>query len=382
MSFLGESAIYMVNQTLVYHMRYTLEQSSAVIGLAAALYTSVCFISCLTLSGKVTVFSNWKLVSFSMLLIACSAAGIAFSASVAPVFVFLIFHGLGISLFWGPLEGWIADGIGGKKLNRSLGAFNICWCLGIGAAPYITSFLIQKSMRTSFLFGAFLAALIVIGAPVLSALERRLKWHAVSDEPEETIPAAERDDTGRLRVVSFLSGSTAYTILSVLQNIFPLYAVEQLSLNERQAGELLLGRGVISCLFFIVYSRTSRWQFRPALIKTVILILALACLLPAVFPGLAPILLFFFVFGMLYSLCYDFSIFHAQAGDSGKSKMMMRHEGFANFGSVAGAAAGGLLYDHMGFKALLAFVAVFAVLLLVAFELGTRRKKVPATQKR
>lgn len=369
LSFLGETAIYIVNLTLVYHMRYTMAQPSFMIGLAAGLYTIVCFLSCLTLSKYVfAIFKPWTLVTISTLLLALASAGVAASRSVGMLFFFLIIHGFAISLYWGPLEAWSATGIDGARLNRTLGIFNICWVLGIGCAPYITSFLIQDSMTSSFLTASGLAVLIAISCPVLNHLEKKTNWKAASEGREEVITTKGKG-SAYLRVFSYLAIFISYMILSVTNNIFPLFSVEQLSLTEKQAGEILLLRGVVSSLFFIVYSRTSFWQFKPWIVKAVILLLAFASALPAVFSGLFPVFLFLLLFGVFFPLCYDFSIFNGAAGREDKGKRMMRHEGFANFGSVAGAIVGGLVYDSLGFAVLLLSVALITVTILIIFQL-------------
>ena len=86
--------------------------------------------------------------------------------------------------------------------------------------------------------------------------------------------------------------------------------------------------------------------------------------------------IFFVLFGIVFALCYSFSIFHAAAGALDRGRRMVIHECVLTVGQVVGASFGGVIYQSMGYSDVLLFLAATAALLLavqVAVHVFRRR---------
>ena len=263
-------------------------------------------------------------------------------------------------------------------LNRLTSAFNFSWSFGTGISPYIASFLVTVSPAFALVFGAglfaFIAAFVALGT--LSCP------HIRAIRPErEYIQDLERNDgavdhSTPLRYDSWIAVFVVYSALSVVLNIFPMYAGEVAGMGETTSGFLLLLRGLATCAAFMTLGRMRFWQFKAWMIY---LAQGMFVVLALVFHSASTPLstgVFFILFGIVFALCYSFSIFHAAAGALDRGRRMVIHECVLTVGQVVGASFGGVIYQSMGYSDVLLFLAATATLLLavqVAVHVFRRR---------
>ena len=374
-SFLGQCAISMVNLALVYYLRYTLNAPARMIAFAASIYTSVYLVACLTLSKVYQHFAPRKMVALSMVGMALSVVLITLTQSTLLIFFYLILYGLSMSMLWPQMEAWITRGSEGKELNKLTSSFNFSWSFGTGISPYIASLLVINSPSYGLLGGAIIFIFIFILICFIS-LNRDIR--AVKPESEVIAHTdISEDQSTPLRYDSYISVFLVYSALSVVLNIFPLYTKEVLSLSENTNGLLLLLRGVATCFAFIYFGKTSWWQFKFKYIVGAEVIFILILLIFANQTAVIALASFMVLFGLIFSLCYNFSIFHAASGAIDKGKRMMIHECVLTIGQVIGVSIAGGIYEKLGWTNVLytiAIIGIVFVLCQVGFNVFTKKK--------
>lgn len=378
-SFMGQLTISMVNLALVYYLRYTLSASATAVGFAASTYTLVYLVCCLAFGHIYQRFRPVCVVCTSVLGMAVSVALITLCTSVASVFVFLVLYGFFMSMLWPQVESWITRGAEGARLNKLTGAFNFSWSFGTGISPYLTSLLVVVS--PSFALSAA-ALLFVLMAVLIIASVKAAKGMNVCAEKEHmtTVKVQEggEDHSTPLRFDSWIAVFVVYSALSVVLNIFPMYAGEVAGMSSAVSGFLLLLRGLATCAAFMSLGRMRFWQFKAWMIylcEALFIILALSFHNVS---GTAGTAVFFILFGLIFAQCYSFSIFHSAAGALNRGRRMVIHECVLTAGQIIGASFGGSVYQRLGYSNVLLFLAAVAAVMLVcqlAVHCIVRKKK-------
>ncbi len=376
-SFLGQCGISMVNLALVYHLRYTIGADAGTIGLAASTYTSVYLISCLLFSRFYQRFAPRSMVTLSVLGMSVPVVVIALTRSLPLIFVCLVLYGAAMSMLWPQMEAWITRGSEGRELNILTSSFNFSWSFGTGISPYVASLLVVYTPSLGLAGGVVIFIVIALMITLLS-MNREIRAIKPEAEHIKEVSSTEEDHSTPLRFDSYAAVFLVYSALSVVLNIFPLYTKEVLHMSESVNGILLLLRGFSTCFAFIYFGSTSWWQFR---LKYIIGAEAAFVVLLLAFAGQTSpwaLALFMILFGALFSLCYNFSIFHAASGAVDRGKRMMIHECVLTLGQVIGVSIGGGIYDRLGFRNVLLTLAVAGVVMIVlqiAIHTAGKRKR-------
>lgn len=153
------------------------------------------------------------------------------------------------------------------------------------------------------------------------------------------------DQSTPLRFQAWIGLFASYVVLGITLSILPLFLREEMGFAENRIGLLLLIRALSSTLGFVVLGRLSFWHFKAWLmIICQGLIVAVVAMMIGLsrFPGFA---LFLALFGLLFALSYNNSLFHGVAGSLQRSTRMAVHEGLLTAGMVAGSSIGGVLYQ-------------------------------------
>ncbi|MGN0905531.1 MAG: MFS transporter [Bullifex sp.] len=369
-SFLGQCGISMVNLALVYHLRYTVGADAGTIGLAASTYTSVYLIACLLFSRFYQRFAPRIMVTLSVLGMSVPVTVIALSRSLPVIFSCLVLYGAAMSMLWPQMEAWITRDSEGRELNILTSSFNFSWSFGTGISPYVASLLVVYTPSLGLAGGVAIFAVIAVMITLLS-LNREIRAIKPEAEHIQEVIAACEDHSTSLRFYSYAAVFLVYSALSVVLNIFPLYTKEVLHMSESLNGILLLLRGFSTCFAFIYFGSTSWWQFR---FKYIIGAEVAFTVLLFVFAGQTSawaLAVFMIFFGAIFSLCYNFSIFHAASGAVDRGKRMMIHECVLTCGQVIGVSIGGGIYDRLGFGNVLMTLALAGVV-MIAVQLVIR----------
>lgn len=363
-SFFAQTGIIIINLALVYFLTEKSE-TATFIGLSSALYTFIYLAGCLAFGRFYQRVKPIFMVLSSLLGMALSTIlVITIDSNKYLTLVFLALYGLSMSMLWPQMEAWITRGKEGKDLNKATSGFNLSWSFAAGIATYIGSFFITKGAAIGLLSGVgsmlTAVALLVIVSSLVPALR------AVKGEAEEIKEIKGEDHSTVLRFYSWIGVGLVYVVLSILNNVFPLYGAE-LGFNAKVVGFLLLIRGLTTMLTFICLGKVTWWQFKISLILSLQVILALCCFGAIYSKSLLSFGLIFFIIGILVAFLYDFSIFHSASGAINRNSRMIIHEVVLNVGSVLGSLFGGSLYEFFGFPFLLIALGI-AVLVIVAVQ--------------
>ena len=378
-SFLFYTALIITTFSMIFYARDRFQASASLIGWLAAVPHLCYFSGCFALRPLYRL-----LLPRHSLILATAAASVLLVAMLLArtlplLFVLYGLFGLSLSLFWPPLMGWLSFNKEERELNTTLGRFNLSWSGGSIIAPFVAGYLLQGGIGLPFRAAALIMAGICLAVLAVSLLVPEIRL----DRQKEPIrPGEERngDRSTPLRYPAWIGLFASYVILGITMSIFPLYLREEIGFSETRIGFLLLLRALFSTLGFALLARLFFWHFNSRLmILGQILIIPVTAVMAAVrtFPGLTAALA---LFGLLFALSYNNSLFHGVSGSLRRSTRMAVHEGLLTGGMVAGSAIGGILYQNGRFPGVLVFgctVAAAAAAAQAALILIFRRFSTP-----
>jgi DHA1 family multidrug resistance protein-like MFS transporter/DHA1 family quinolone resistance protein-like MFS transporter len=320
-SFWAQFAISMVNLALVYHMRLAFNLSAQMVGLSAAIYTSTYFACCLLLGPFASRLKPRHSVELSMV-------GMSFATFIV-----------------------MTTGKEGRALNRATSSFNVSWSLGAALSPFLTGILLEHATGTPLLAGIILFILVFLIVKVATMLVPGIR--AVVSEKQNLHQTEMVDSSTPLRFLSWAGVLTVYASLAVTLTIFPLHAMDNLPFSESIVGFLLFVRGISTVGMFVVMGKTSIWHFNKHIVLITQILVAMICLFGTIIEGVGGHILFFFLFGILFSMSYSYSIFHGASGSVNRSHRMLLHEVLLTIGTVVGSVVGGTIYQYLDFATVL-----------------------------
>jgi len=372
-SFTSQMAITSVNLALVYVLKIHFAVSSQVIGFSAATYTFSYFVFCAVVDPIASKLRPSTSIIISMLGMASSIFAILFFEKVWMVFPALLLYGFFMAFHWPQLAGWMARGKEGHLLSRATGAFNVSWSLGVALSPLVTGFIVE--INSILALQVFIALFLFVAAvtAVFTATTPAMRG-AVSEHTTRKMHAG-RDNSTPLRFVSWVGNLSFYVVLAVILTIYPLFAFDALPYRASSVGLLLFIRGLFSVVVFVFMGKTKFWHFRKSLIAAVLISASILTFFARYIVSFSGYLVFFMLFGVLFSAMYSFSIFHGFSGSINRTRRMLIHESLLTVGSVIGNTFGASLYQYYSFSSVLMMCSILLLLPLVLLL-------VPETQKR
>lgn len=356
-SFLAQFTICMVNFAMVYYMKYRYGLSAGTIGIASSIYTVTYFISAMGFSGLFSRLDRKLMLAVALIGMAACNLLILLTSHVFLLYFLLGLYGVAMSFLWPNVEAWITENEEAGELSKSVSAFNFSWSFGAGLSTMAGGVLVELGISVPIVSGIFIFILaFLICLPLGARKNAELKKEEIVQEDRST----------SLRYLSWTGIFISYACYSLMINIFPLYSTEVLGFTESDAGTLLLFRGMSSCFSFIVFSRLHFWQFSKTVVLSSQFFLALLFLCFPLLQGRVAIAVFFVVYGILFALVYEMSIFHGASGAVDREKRMVVHEVLINIGMVLGSSAGGMIYEKYSFSLTLYVLSAVAVALLAA----------------
>ncbi|MCR5732575.1 MAG: MFS transporter [Sphaerochaetaceae bacterium] len=378
-SFLAQLGFSTVNLALVYYLRYCLNASATLIGLAAGTYTVTYLLGCIFFSPVVRRFRPRHTIEAAMIGISVCFLLIVNTNSIPLIFLLLGIYGFLLCFQWPQMETWISRDTEGKELSFKLSSFNFSWCFGISISALSGSYLVTIDPRYGFYFSILVLLAVYLIIFFISALFPAIRSVDAESKHVKKLVEESVDRSTPLRYDSWCAIFLVYTALSVILNIFPLYAKEGMMIKESVSGSLLLFRGLATCFSFIFFGATTFWTFKAWLIYLCEAIFVLLCIVFAFSSSVIGIGIFFVLFGILFSICYNFSIFHSAVGAINKGKRMVIHECMISIGQIIGSSVGGSIYQNMGWSRVLLTLGGIGVLFLSIqlffYFLGKKRKE-------
>ena len=365
-TFLSQGSIVIFNFTLVYYLREC-GIDSVGIGLASSIYPTLYFLGCIfmpkllpSLKGKARILAANIGMAFTGLVL-------TFINNEALIMTDLVFYGLFQSLLWTNMETWITGGKEGGELTSRLTLFNFSWSFSVGLATSFSGFVSEYSTRLSIWSGCvfFLISALLVALSGRSYDSKKEKEEIVSE-----------DHSSPLRFPSWAGVLLVYTGYSLVLTVFPQYAMDTLGYSESVTGNILLFRGISVTIAFLIMQKARVWQKGVGPILGSQAFFAILTFLMLFLRSIAAFAILFALYGFVFALSYDLSIFHGAEGAKDRHKRMVIHEVLLTLGTIIGSLVGGFVYQYFSFKTLVLTISILSVVIVVieALALSIKRK--------
>lgn len=328
--------------------------SPAAVGAFTAIWSIAYFAGCILLRPVSRLLS----ARASMAAMLLSSAGLfglhLLLPSLASAFLAYGAYGFLTALFWPRLMGWLSSGLEGAALSRAVGAFNLAWSGGSVIAPGIAGYLAEGGLRLPVY-----AAIVIFAGAALFALGAHRDLPAPVSTPDTAGHGAARDLSTALRWPAWVGIVLLYALVAVFFNIFPLFARDELGLQESRIGLILLVRALASALGFWLFGSYGFWHWKR---RWIIIAVGAAIALDLGFILLRDplgITLALGLAGLALSLAYSASIFYGASGSLDRDRRMTIHEALLTAGQIVGSVAGGLIYQTWSWSGIFVALAPF-----------------------
>ena len=356
-SFLSQGSIVIFNFTLVYYLREC-GIDSVGIGIASSIYPTLYFLGCIFMPKVLPCMNGKTRILMADIGMALTGVILSFLRNEALIMIDLVFYGLFQSLLWTNMETWITGGKEGGELTSRLTLFNFSWSFSVGLATSFSGFVSEYSTRLSIWSGClfFLISALLVASSGKSY-----------DSKEKKEDVIEVDYSSPLRFPSWIGVLLVYTGYSLVLTVFPQYALDNLGYSESITGNILLFRGISVTVAFLVMQKVRAWQkgVGPIILSQVVF--ALLTFLLLAFKSITAYALLFALYGAVFALSYNLSIFHGAEGAKERHKRMVIHEVLLTIGTIVGSLVGGFVYQFFSFKTLVLTITVIS-LFTVVFE--------------
>ena len=364
-TFLSQGSIVIFNFTLVYYLREC-GIDSVGIGLASSIYPTLYFLGCIfmpkflpSLKGKARILAANIGMAFTGLVL-------TFIKNEALIMTDLVFYGLFQSLLWTNMETWITGGKEGNELTSRLTLFNFSWSFSVGLATSFSGFVSEYSTRLSIWSGCvfFLISALLVALSGRSYDSKKEKEEIVSE-----------DHSSPLRFPSWAGVLLVYTGYSLVLTVFPQYAMDTLGYSESVTGNILLFRGISVTIAFLIMQKARVWQKGVGPILGSQAFFAILTFLMLFLRSIASFAILFALYGFVFALSYDLSIFHGAEGAKDRHKRMVIHEVLLTLGTIIGSLVGGFVYQYFSFKTLVLTISILSVVIVVIEALALSIKR-------
>lgn len=364
-TFLSQGSIVIFNFTLVYYLREC-GIDSVGIGLASSIYPTLYFLGCIfmpkllpSLKGKARILAANIGMAFTGLVL-------TFIKNEALIMTDLVFYGLFQSLLWTNMETWITGGKEGGELTSRLTLFNFSWSFSVGLATSFSGFVSEYSTRLSIWSGCvfFLISALLVALSGRSYDSKKEKEEIVSE-----------DHSSPLRFPSWAGVLLVYTGYSLVLTVFPQYAMDTLGYSESVTGNILLFRGISVTIAFLIMQKARVWQKGVGPILGSQAFFAILTFLMLFLRSIAAFAILFALYGFVFALSYDLSIFHGAEGAKDRHKRMVIHEVLLTLGTIIGSLVGGFVYQYFSFKTLVLTISILSVVIVVIEALALSIKR-------
>ena len=152
--------------------------------------------------------------------------------------------------------------------------------------------------------------------------------------------------------------------------VFPQYALDNLGYSESITGNILLFRGVSVTIAFLIMQKVRLWQKGVAPILISQLLFSLLTFLMLSFTSIPAFALLFALYGAVFALSYNLSIFHGAEGAKDRHKRMVIHEVLLTLGTIIGSLVGGYVYQYFSFRTLVLTISIVSLFSVVIESLS------------
>ncbi|MCP5452692.1 MAG: MFS transporter [Spirochaetaceae bacterium] len=308
-----------------------------------ALWSTAYLIGCIVL--RVPAGRLRPRTAMTVMLLGSAAAVSAFLAypGLWQAFASYACFGLLTAFFWPPVMGWLSKGYEGAELNRATSLFSFSWSIGGIISSYMAGLLSERGKLLPIVVAV---ALFIVNAAFVTVSRLFVRYDA-GEEPEAADAEAAVDRSTPLRYPAWLGVFLVYAVMGVVINVFPVFASDELGMNESTIGLALTIRAAATTVGFLALGRLTFWQFKRAAIPALSIASAVSVGLLAAARNAAGFAVGFTVVGLLQAMVYNNSLFYGVSGAPDRDKRASVHESVLTFGQISGSVSGGFVYQAL-----------------------------------
>ncbi len=313
-------------------------------------------------------FGRRRLILLGPLLFALSCLFAAMTNQVKVILLLSALNGLCLSLFWPPLQAWVADLQTDSGLARDIGTLNMAWTASHLIGPIVSGFLFALSPKLPFLFAASLSFILFLFS--YGSIHDRAGTTKAKEHVTETSPQAwQKSFLYSAWTANFLS----WFILGNARYQFPKLA-RGLGSSPQTVGLLIGCLGFSLFLGFFLLRESDLWHFRRRYLFGAQALAAGGLLM--IYFSRSPIFfaLALFLIGLSASVTYYSSLFYAIRLSTQKGRGTGFHESILSIGALAGPILGGLGANFFGLR-IPYLICLFFLVVAVACEMVFLRRK-------
>ncbi len=348
---------------IIFYIKDTYNASEGTIGWIGGMWAFFYSIGCIGLKPLFKILTPHKSMILSGILMAIFLILIHQVRDLTLLFILYSLFGLSLSLFWPQAMGWMSLGHEGKVLGNKIGYYNLAWSSGLILSPLISGYLSQ--LNTSLPL-AISALLFLINSVIIFIFTRRESYTEQHNQQQQSDTSNLQDRSTALRYPSWIGLFSTYFVLGIIANIFPIFARETLQISKTTIGLLLLSRSLSTTVTFVLLGRFKFWHFNIKIIILGQLLLLISVILITYARNTAVIGLLMILFGLIFSLNYNLSIFHGASGSTNRAIRMAIHEAILTLGIVSGSIIGGFILQHTSMRIVYLTSAMLTIATLIA----------------
>ena len=338
-----------------------LQASVFIVGLTGSLGALGYSLFCLGTGRLSDKLGRKKMVIVGIGVFVISYFLITFTLSLFHIIVLVFLGGIGMSMFWPPVQAWVAENTEKKKLIESLGIFNISWSVGLMLGPLIGGLLFPLGSSIPFYFASGqAAALLLLIFFQMSELQRRPS----TTEPD--IPAEERTiDKTSFLFIAWVANFVSWFIVIMLRNLFPVLAVK-MNMSSQMLGFLLFLIYFSQTGMFILLRHFRRWRYRMGPLLFFQALASIGLIMGFFTRSIFLFGLSFVLIGISGGMTYFSSIFYSLDSPTARGRKTGFHESILGTGALLGPLFGGLVARYYDLKApyLLGLTLIICAMLL------------------
>jgi MFS family permease len=271
--------------------------------------------------------------------------------------------GAAMSLFWPFLMSWVSADYEGAVLNRRLGTYNGMWSAAAIIGPLIGGALVDMSTLGPIIVGVVCLAICFV---LLCLAHDKSAGTAASVKPVDAQQIHfDRGLLLRLRWMAGVALFCSWVCLGVSRSQFALLFTG-LGFSETQFGMIITTFGICNFLVLTGAGRLGFWHFKPVLLLSAQMILALSLVLIIFGRTLWAFVPAFMIMGSGFGFAYSSHLYYGACGSRKRSAQMAIHEVTLSLGVIVGSGAGGYLSKNFGIYSPYWFAVIVLALGLIA----------------